>query len=486
MGKRDIFSPTNWKGNRMEQNKPFIKLLQSPHHYYFFDVNRNQVVRVSEKTYRNLQKWVHTGEQPCSDQAVGQLQKQGYLSSFHVKEIEHPMTPILEDLLRTKVHSLVLQLTQECNFRCSYCVYSENHNTMQRSHSSRKMSMETACRAIDYFAGHSTAVSYPNIAFYGGEPLLEFEMMKELVTYARKVFGDREIRFTFTTNGSLLTPKVAEFCRDNEIGFLLSLDGPEKIHNVSRRFAANGKGSYQAVRKNIDYIYKNYPELWERVSANMVINQQYDFDEVTALFQEKEFTSMNQFLLSDMDDVYSIEKTVITKSFRAKEEYHKFKAYIDYLKHGDYTGKNWLERDAVLELKKIDNAMKPQKQLPEKSAHSGPCVPGSTKLFVNVDGVFYPCERVSESSEAVRIGDIDHGIDTAQADRLLNLGKLNGEKCRQCWAFIHCTICARYADDQGRLSADFKNSFCDGVRRAVEKKLMTYIMVKECRRGDVR
>lgn len=468
----------------MEQNKPFIRLLRSPYHCYFFDVNRNQVVRVSEETYQNLQEWMQTGACPRTDRTIGRLKEQGYLSDFHVKEIEHPMTPVLEDMLQTQIHAMVLQLTQECNFRCSYCIYSESHNNMQRMHSDRKMSRETAHRAVDFFAEHSTAVSHPHIAFYGGEPLLEFEMMKELTAYAGKVFGDREIRFTFTTNGSLLTREVAEFCLDNEIGFLVSLDGPEKIHNVNRRFAGNGKGSYGTVRKNIDMIYKNYPKLWDGVSANMVIDQQYDYDEITALFEEEEFASMRQFLISDIDDIYSVEKTVRTKSFREKEEYHKFAAYIDYLTHGEYTGKNWIEKDAVMGLKKIESEMKPQMRLSERSSHSGPCIPGSTKLFVNADGLFFPCERVSESSDAMCIGDLDHGFDTGKAQKLLNLGKLNGEKCRHCWAFTHCTLCARHVDDQGELSGDFKNSFCDGVRHGMERRLMIYIMMKECQRGE--
>ena len=469
----------------MEQNKPFIRLLRSPYHFYFFDVNRNQVVRVSKKTYQNLQEWLETGEQPRLDRTIVYVLKRGYLSDFHVKEIEHPMTPVVTDLLQTQIHSMVLQLTQECNFRCSYCIYSESHSKLQRVHSDKKMSRETAYRAIDFFAEHTASVNYPRIAFYGGEPLLEFEMMKELTAYARKVFGDREIRFTFTTNGSLLTREVAEFCLDNQIGFLISLDGPEKIHNVNRRFAGNGKGSYETVRKNIDMIYKNYPKLWDGVSANMVIDQQYDFDEITTLFNEEEFASINQFLLSDMDDIYSVEKTVRTTSFRAKEEYHKFAAYIDYLKNGDYTGKNWFEKDAVMGLKKITSEMKPQNQLSERSSHSGPCIPGSTKLFVNADGLFFPCERVSEFSDAVCIGDLDHGFDTDKVLHLLNLGKLNGENCKQCWAFTHCTLCARHADDHGKLSGDFKNSFCNRVRYGMERRLMTYIMMKECQRGEI-
>ena len=63
--------------------------------------------------------------------------------------------------------------------------------------------------------------------------------------------------------------------------------------------------------------------------------------------------------------------------------------------------------------------------------------------------------------------------------------KLNGENCKQCWAFTHCTLCARHADDHGKLSGDFKNSFCNRVRYGMERRLMTYIMMKECQRGEI-
>lgn len=466
-------------------DKPFIKLLKSPYGFYFFDVNRNQVVRTSEDVFGYLEQWLESGRPTEGNKAIEKLERLGFLSSFHVKEIEHPKTPLLKDFLDSNMQTLVLQLTQECNFRCTYCIYSDNHNIMQRSHNSLKMDVGTARKAIDYFADHTSDTEFPYISFYGGEPLLEFHMMQELVAYAKSRFGRREIGFSFTTNGSLLNSEIVQFCEENDVFFMVSMDGPEKIHDISRRFAGNGKGSYQQIRKNLKYIREQYPQFWKRISVSMVLNQQNDYDEIAAIFEEEDFSEIRQFYLSDIDDIYSLEKTVFSSDFQEKENYHKFQAYVEYLEKGDYSGSDWIARNAVSDMRRFHDNLTPQRRFPDKSSPSGPCLPGHNRLFVNVNGDFFPCERVSELSEAVKIGDVDHGIDTEKAEMLLNIGKLSAEKCKKCWAFIHCNLCVRNADNCGKLSGVFRTSFCENVRETVEHKIMDYIMIKECKMGRI-
>lgn len=457
--------------------KPFIKLIQSPNAYYFFDVNKNQIVRIPEASYRKLETMLQ-GEEPETDETIERLKRMGFLSDFHVKTVEHPQTGELEEILSSKMKTLVLQITQGCNFRCSYCIYSEDFNELQRSHSSKSMSMETAKAAVDFFEAHSGETALPSVLFYGGEPLLEFDKMKQIIAYAKEKLAGRRINFHFTTNGSLLTPETADYLYENEVLFMLSLDGLEKIHDAGRRYA-DGKGTYAQIRKNMEYIRERYPEYFRRLSMNTVVDQHNDYDEVISVYEDPLWGEMQGFWVSYIDDIYAEQKTEYTQQFREKEEYHIFQAYMEYIKTGQYTGRDALAKQDVQGLKMLRDTFDRRNSLPEKGAPSGPCVPGKSKLFVNVDGDFFPCERDSELSGCMNFGNVRDGIDYEAARRLMNIGKLTEESCRQCWAFNHCGLCVRQADGGGQLSGEIKAEYCEGARRGAEQKIRDYIMLKE-------
>lgn len=96
----------------------------------------------------------------------------------------------------------------------------------------------------------------------------------------------------------------------------------------------------------------------------------------------------------------------------------------------------------------------------------GPCIPGTHKLFVNVKGDFYPCEKVCECSADTIIGNIDKGFDLDKAETLLNVGKLTEEQCRDCWCAKYCYICTAHLDQGDGLSRELKQKHCAGVRKA--------------------
>ena len=133
----------------------------------------------------------------------------GYLSSANVKQIEHPLSNLSEHLLARGLEKMTLQVTQNCNLRCKYCIYSEVSNLSQRSHNENAMSFETAKNAIDFFGVHSRDKKQVAIGFYGGEPLLEFQLIKDAVSYAKKIFEGKDLSFHITTNATLMTDEMA-------------------------------------------------------------------------------------------------------------------------------------------------------------------------------------------------------------------------------------------------------------------------------------
>ena len=101
-------------------------------------------------------------------------------------------------------------------------------------------------------------------------------------------------------------------------------------------------------------------------------------------------------------------------------------------------------------------------------------------MFVDVDGQIFPCERVSEQSEAMRIGHIDSGFDMEKVQQLLEVGRLTEESCKECWGFRLCDQCAKRADSgEGVLSPEAKMRHCQSSRSMAYSKLRQYVLTLE-------
>lgn len=110
-----------------------------------------------------------------------------------------------------------------------------------------------------------------NIGFYGGEPLLQFDLMCRIIEYAEERMRGRPLTFNMTTNGSLLNNKIIEYLEAHKVRTLISLDGPKEINDKNRVFK-NGSGTYETVINNIKHIKENHPSYFNNVSINMVID----------------------------------------------------------------------------------------------------------------------------------------------------------------------------------------------------------------------
>ena len=133
--------------------RPFIHLVKTPLHFYFYEVNKNVLVRIEEKLYDYLKHVLsdsQVGRQmdPEMEEKMDQLKKQGYLSTDRPSKIEHPYLKSLSYHLSHNIAQMTLQLTQNCNFRCAYCVYGGSDLGTQRGHSSKRMDLETAYACI--------------------------------------------------------------------------------------------------------------------------------------------------------------------------------------------------------------------------------------------------------------------------------------------------------------------------------------------------
>jgi uncharacterized protein len=461
---------------------PFIHLFQTSEGYYFYDVNKDKILQIPEEVYKVL---THNtdGKSEMDKPAyfyIEKLKKAGYLKTNRASVSEHPMTEILEYYLQNKMSHIILQITQNCNLRCEYCIYSGGYNN--RPHTNKTMSFDTAKRAIDYLIKHSRDSNRIGYSFYGGEPLLAFGLIKKCVLYAEQQAEGRTVDFNFTTNGTLLTKDKIDFLQEHNFNMLISLDGPKIIHDKHRKFAGSKEGSFETILNNITYIHKEYPDFYyNRVSFNTVLDSNNSFTEVNEFLSGNsifEKVRLNSALISG--DYVKVE-VPSGKAFSAELKYELFKLYLSKTGWLLQTDTSKLLENQFRNMKQLAVRLKKDSQthIPDKCHRGGTCIPGGQKLFVNADGNLYPCERVSESSKASLLGNIYEGIDINKAKELLNLEKETAKACHNCWAYYYCKICITKADDGDKISADLIKQSCSKVKTDLENNFKDFCVLNE-------
>lgn len=463
----------------MMNDMPFIYLfqVQAIGQYFIYDVNKNQVIRIDDDVYNYLSNQQITVNQIKTNHnvksCIENLKSLGYLSSKHASEIEHPLTEYCQDYIASYISSMTLQVTQSCNMRCRYCSFSGD-GSLNRKHQKKSMSHETAIKAVDFLANHSSEVDQIDIGFYGGEPLLEFNLIKEVVTYANEIMPDKHICYYITTNGTIANDEVLEFLNDNNVKVTLSMDGPSDIHDRYRRFAKNGAGTFNTVYKNLMKIYEKYPSLFLRLSINAVIDRDADVGIVESFFNNDELLKNITVQINAVADNYIDFNYTETVEHIISEEELLFKQLVDRIRGKEARIKSQYFNRVI----GFSTQIYETNELPHKIHHQGPCMPGQNKLFVDVYGVIRPCEKVGELCEPMIIGNVRDGIDIQKIVDLLNVGKLTKDECLNCWAIRLCKQCAMFADDTKTLCRNKKILECKNQYYSIKELLKDYVIYK--------
>lgn len=453
----------------------FVHVFKTALGYHLYDVNTDKVIDIPKSLYMFYKEGIKSEK---AEKHIIKLKNEGYLKEKRVKHTKHTMTDLLPFYYQTKINFLVLQLTQNCNLRCEYCVYSGGYNT--RTHANERLSFELAKRGMDYLIEHSSEHQRElAVGFYGGEPLLEFELIKKCVSYMENNAVGRETAYSLTTNGTLLTDEVITFFVKNKFNVMISIDGPEEIHDKSRKFAGSDKGSHKVVMKNLEKIQIKYPEYYqEKVFFNTVVDPQKDYIKVTEYISNEPLMNKNIVNFSFISSEFAKEKRKALKGFTETVGYDKFLGLLYRVGRLGYEDVPPLVRN-MPDLDNLENYLNKtyRYQLPNYSHRGGPCIPGVRKLFMNVYGKFFPCERVCETMPEVIIGDIDSGVDLKKAEQLLNMERYTISNCRNCWAYNHCGMCP--ANMEAGDIATILLEKCNGRKNMLEEKLMDYWVLKK-------
>lgn len=467
-------------------NEPFIKLIRTPNSRYFYDVNHSDLIAIGDEVYEYLEN-IQRDASECAltEEAAKEieiLRDNGYLQPNPIKNLFNPVIYRIGEILDRCVSMLILQVTQNCNFRCTYCTYTSSVDHKQRSHSNKRMSFSTAKKAIDFLAEHSVECKTITLGFYGGEPLLEIDLIKKCVEYAERLFEGKELIISLTTNVSLLTDEIVQYFIDHNISILMSIDGIKEIHDKNRKYAPTGEGTYDIVIDRLKHISDKFPDFMQgSVRVNMVVDPQNDYRKVHAIQQELEKVGISprQINSSIVDKYFIDEKTTYSAEYQKYLWYDEFLSSLYYLKLLETEPDNKIVLQSKNEFYYRLQQLKTRVGLGETHVPGGPCIPGIFRLFVDADGTFFPCERVSETSEAMKIGSVHEGFNIEKVKNLLNVGKLNEEMCISCWAMDMCSVCCKYVDCGTCLDGNLKKKACMNVRADMYYKLYTLAMLDE-------
>ncbi len=316
------------------------------------------------------------------------------------------------------VKSLCLHVAHDCNLRCEYCFASTGDFTGDRS----IMSLEIGKKAIDFAICESKMRQNLDIDFFGGEPLVNWSVVKELVHYAREQEkkANKNIKLTLTTNGVLLDDEKIEFLNEHNILLVLSLDGRPQVQNKMRPLVG-GQGSYGKVVTNFKKLInsrggKNY------YLRGTYTKENFDFKEdVEHMLSVGDQLSIEPVV--EKDNWYKIDESNLPKIFAEYERLSHF--YLQKYKEGK--GFNFFHFNMAL-----DGGPCLSKRL------SG-CGAGHEYFAITPEGDIYPCHQFVGRQEYL-LGNISTGIerlDISQNFRRANV--LNKSICQECWARFYCS-----------------------------------------------
>ncbi len=364
-----------------------------------------------------------------------------YRNDFAIKDIEEAISELNilqeEEMLNTEdtykdlvpafmarnpvVKALCLHVAHDCNLACKYCFAGEGEYHGSRS----LMSAEVGKASIDFLIKNSGHRKNIEVDFFGGEPLMNFTVVKEVVEYARsrEAQTGKNFRFTMTTNGVLLSDKIIDFLNEHMHNVVLSLDGRPEI-NDKMRPTCNGKGSYEVILPKFRKLVEKRGNKQYYIRGTYTHNN-LDFSKDVLHMADAGFNEVSVEPVvapSNMD--YALQETDINKLCEEYEILAK-----EMLRRQREDGKCFTFFHFMIDLT------------------GGPCVhkrlagcgSGTEYLAATPEGDLYPCHQFV-GMEEFKMGDVWNGVHNL--DKRQEFEKCNvyaKDDCTKCWAKLYCS-----------------------------------------------
>ena len=362
---------------------------------------------------------------------------------------------IIENNLSLSRQQLILCSTEQCNLRCEYCIYYDTK--YQGKTPLKKMEFETAKKAISEFLENSENSPRRCISFYGGEPLMNFELIKKCVEFVEEQNLLHDMDFTMTTNGLLLNREKADFLYQHRFIVSVSIDGPKEIHNRYRT-NTNIKDSFDTIITNVKYLISTDPDYWEEsLDFIGVLAPPVDIEAITDFFEitPYKFTLLNCDITNHMQELLS--QTVINSTETDREEGYQ-KMYLE--------DKPRTNSPFILEAQLTKEKLNRKSYFPFSAGRY--CIPGLKRTFVSVDGDYFICEKDDQNKNHI-IGNVNMGIDY---EKVIQLGQearqFHEEHCTECWAVRFCPMCFASMSEYPNCCERFKSSIKETMEAILE------------------
>ena len=365
-----------------------------------------------------------------------------------------PIAGKLKEKTSGVVKALCIHIAHSCNLNCAYCFASQGKYQGERA----LMSFEVGKRALDFLIENSGTRRNLEVDFFGGEPLMNFQVVKDLVAYARSVekAAGKNFRFTLTTNGMLIDDDVIEFANKEMSNVVLSLDGRKEIHDKFRVDYA-GKGSWEKIVPKFQKLVearggKNYYMRGTFTHANP------DFLEDIKTMLDLGFTELSMEPVvcapNDPSALTSADLEIV------KDQYEKL---AELMLQRRKEGKPFTFYHYMIDLK------------------GGPCIykrvsgcgSGTEYMAVTPWGDLYPCHQFV-GDEKFKLGDIWNGVDNHEIQNEFAACNVYARpECADCWAKLYCSGgCAANAyHATGAITGIYENG-CELFRKRMECAIM--------------
>jgi uncharacterized protein len=380
----------------------------------------------------------------------------------------------IEEVNKKKgIRQLILVVTENCNLRCKYCIYS-GHYEMHRTHSKNYMPIEIAKKSVDFYFNYNSEYIETNpqnqlcIGFYGGEPLLNFELIKNIVHYVNAKYNQNDILYTITTNGTLLNDEKIRFLVDNNFSINISLDGSQIEHDRNRVYA-NNLGTHGDVLENIKKLYKIEKESKKPNKNEFKIMT--CFDHKSNLLEVSDFFDNNVYLKNRHARIMKIipDKTTYCSSDDKNPFIKKLHTQFQqsYEKNKQSFISTFFGPQYTLLFSRDFYKVNPTR---------GNCIPGS-KLVVDYQGNFHMCDKMSNNYP---IGNIHTGFNYKIMKQFMNSFYENiSNHCKDCNVSRLCMLCFANCEDK---SGEFKvdKTICERNKSSLPMNLSNlYSLLEE-------
>ncbi|MBO5145918.1 MAG: thioether cross-link-forming SCIFF peptide maturase [Lachnospiraceae bacterium] len=354
----------------------------------------------------------------------------------------------------TVVKALCLHIAHDCNLKCRYCFAEEGEYHGRRA----LMSYEVGKKALDFLVANSGSRVNLEVDFFGGEPLMNWQVVKDLVAYGRSLEKphNKKFRFTLTTNGVLLNDDIIEFANKEMANIVLSVDGRKEVNDKMRPLAG-GQGSYDIIMPKFKKVAESRNQTNYYVRGTFThFNKDFAADVCHLADMGFQQISVEPVVAPENEDYALVEADIP----ELLAEYDKLAAEM-IKRHKEGRGFNFFH--FMIDLK------------------GGPCVykrlsgcgSGTEYLAVTPWGDFYPCHQFV-GQEQFLMGNVDTGItNTDIREEFKACNVYSKEKCKNCFAKFYCSggCAANSYNFHGNIN-DAYDLGCELQRKRVECAIM--------------